>query len=338
MVFRYANALAGRGWAVTFVMPPGLREVSWWRGVARYGRYWGWSLTKGYLPRRWMTMDARVRFAWVPDVRPERAPRGDIVIATAVQTAEAVALWPASAGRKFYLVQGYETWDFSPNRVEASWRLPLKKIAVSRWLCDLIAAVGEGAVYAPNGLDHQSWGLDRAVEERRDPTLLWPHHRMPQKGSQNVLAILKGLTSAVPGLRIKAYGTSPAPSVDGVPIEYVRNPSQRRLRELYNEAAVMIAPSHAEGWGLPACEALQCGCGLAASDVGGHREFLRHGHNSLLHAPGDVATLRDNVLRLLMDETLRWRLARQGLADMAVLRFEPAVDRLEQILATGAPA
>jgi glycosyltransferase involved in cell wall biosynthesis len=95
---------------------------------------------------------------------------------------------------------------------------------------------------------------------------------------------------------------------------------------------ITVAPSHSEGWGLPACEALQCGCALAASDVGGHREFLRDNFNALLHAPGDVEALQANIRRLLTDEPLRRRLAQQGLADMAKLRFEPAVERLEQIL------
>jgi hypothetical protein len=70
----------------------------------------------------------------------------------------------------------------------------------------------------------------------------------------------------------------------------------------------------------------------AAGDVGGHREFLRHDHNARLHRPGDVAALRENLLRLLTDESLRLRLVRQALADMAGLLFEPAADRLRRVL------
>jgi glycosyltransferase involved in cell wall biosynthesis len=304
----------------------------------RYGRYWLWQFTQGFSPKRWLMLHPGVQLRWVSDLSPRRAPVADAVIATAVRTAEAVASWPVAAGRKFYFVQGYETWDFPAERVERSWRLPLRKLAVSRWLCDLIAAAGERAVHLPNGLDHVAFGLDRPVEERRDPVVLWPHHSLPQKGSADVLAAATVLAAVLPALQWRAYGTGPGPRADNLRVNYVRNPPQAALRALYNQAAVMVAPSHSEGWGLPACEALQCGCALAASDVGGHREFLKNDHNALLHSPGDVAALGENIRRLLTDEPLRLRLAGQGLVDMAGLRFEPAVDRLKRVLQEEQPS
>jgi hypothetical protein len=52
----------------------------------------------------------------------------------------------------------------------------------------------------------------------------------------------------------------------------------------------------------------------------------------LLHRPGDAAALRDNIRRLLKDDGLRVRLARQGVEDMARLRSAAAVERLQRIL------
>lgn len=332
MVFRYANALAQANWAVTVVMPQQLAASSGWRSLVNRSRFWRWKLRGDWSPATWMQLDPQVRLLWIPDLDPKRAPAGDAVVATAVQTAEAVTAWPSEAGRKFYFVQGYETWDFPAERVEASWRLPLRKIAVSRWLCDLIAAAGSRAEYLPNGLDHERFGLDRAPEERDPPSLVWPYHSSPLKGSADVLAALSDVLKAVPALRIRAFGTAHPPDRWPVPVEYHRNPSQTALRALYNASAIAVAPSHSEGWGLPACEALQCGCALAASDVGGHREFLRDGGNALLHAAGDVDALRRNLLRLVTDAALRSRLARQGVADMAGLLFAPSVDKLKTVL------
>jgi len=338
MVFRYANALAAVGWAVTVMMPSSLRTALAWKQAAGFVRFLWWKAIEGYAPSRWMALDPRVGLRWVRDLRPAWAPEGDVVISTSVQTAEAVSRWPGRTGRPFYLVQGYETWDFPAERVERSWRLPLRKLAVSRWLCDLIAAAGERAVHLPNGLDHVAFGLDRPVEERRDPVVLWPHHSLPQKGTADVLAAATVLSAVLPALQLQAYGTGPGPRADNLRVNYVRNPPQAALRALYNQATVMVAPSHSEGWGLPACEALQCGCALAASDVGGHREFLKNDHNALLHSPGDVAALGKNIRRLLTDEPLRLRLAGQGLVDMAGLRFEPAVDRLKRVLQEEQPS
>jgi len=328
MILRYANALAAGGWAVTIVMPADLGGAPLWRRALRHGRFWIWRFTRAYRPTRWMTMHPRVRLSWVADLGVAHAPLADAVIASSVRTAEAIACWPDSAGRKFYLVQGYETWDFSPDRVRASWRLPLTKLAVSRWLCELIASAGERAVHLPNGLDPTAFGLDRPVESRVAGEVLWPHHWLAQKGSDDVVAAL----ATVSGVQLSAFGTVAARRGWPANVRYSRNPSQSRLRGLYNEASVMVAPSHEEGWGLPACEALQCGCALVATDIGGHREFLRDGHNALLYPPGDIRALRTAVERLMADECLRVRLARHGVEDMQALQFGPCVERLQRCL------
>ncbi|MFT3782917.1 MAG: glycosyltransferase family 4 protein [Nibricoccus sp.] len=276
-----------------------------------------------------MRINDRVSLRWVRNLTANAAPVADAVIATSVQTAEAVSLWPSQCGAKFYFVQGYEKWDFPEARVHASWRLPFRKIAISRWLCALIEKAEASAEYLPNGLDQNAFGVD-VEPEGRAPCLLWPHHRLAFKGSADVLRAILGLN----GVDICSFGTGSPPRSDRMSISYFRNPSQCELRELYNRASVFIAPSHSEGWGLPACEALQCGCALAASDIGGHREFLRDEQNALLHEPGRVEQLRQNIQRLLSDARLRSRLSSTGIADMAKLRVESSAARLDEILLT----
>jgi hypothetical protein len=158
-----------------------------------------------------MAVDPRVRLLWVRDLEPERAPSADVVVATAVQTAEAVARWPAAAGRKFYFVQGYETWELPAERVHASWHLPLRKFAVSRWLCDLIAAAGSCADHLPNGLDPVAFGVDRPMRERAPLQILWPHHRLRFKGSADVLEAVRRLDDAHAPVELHAFGTGSAP-------------------------------------------------------------------------------------------------------------------------------
>ncbi len=332
MVFRYANALADKAHEVTVLLPHRADESSPGLDLRRRYQYLRPKFSGAWSPESWMRIHPRVRLVWAEGLRFRAEWRGDAVVATAVVTAERVARWPVEAGRKFYFIQGHEVWDNPVERVQASWRLPLRKIVVSPWLRDLVEAAGARAEELPNPPDHEAFGCDNQVEEREPPTLLWPHHSLPFKGSADVLAALPALRAAAPGLRVRAFGVSARPADWPGFIDYRRNPAQAALRALYNEASVCVAPSHSEGWGLPATEALQCGCAVAASDAGGHRAFLRDGQNALLHRAGDVGALTRNVLLLLGDRGLRGRLAHQGMRDMRARRMEDSAARLETIL------
>lgn len=333
MVFRYANALAQRGAAVSVAMPSDLSPAPFWKRVLRVGRYGAWKVTRGYAPGRWFDLHAAVRLLWTPSLSPVWAPNADVVVATSVRTAEMVATWPAKMGRKFYFVQGYETWDFPRERVEASWRLPLQKFAVSSWLRGLIERVGETASCLRNSVDLVAFGLDRPIEAREPTSLLWPHHPVRQKGSDDVRVVVSSLLAAHPGgLKVSAFAAARKPANWPAAVGYHWNPGQHELRRLYNDSAILIAPSHSEGWGLPACEALACGCGVVATDIGGHHEFLRHEENALLYPPGDLDALNRSILRFRDDPSLRIRLARQGQSDMQALTLEPMVLKLEEIL------
>jgi PEP-CTERM/exosortase A-associated glycosyltransferase len=63
---------------------------------------------------------------------------------------------------------------------------------------------------------------------------------------------------------------------------------------------------------LKPLEAMAMGKALVASDIGGHRELIRHGHTGLLFPPGNVTALAGELERLLADQTLRQNLQKQG--------------------------
>lgn len=63
---------------------------------------------------------------------------------------------------------------------------------------------------------------------------------------------------------------------------------------------------------LKPLEAMAMGKALLASDVGGHKELIRHGETGLLFKAGDEAALAEQLGRLLTDGALRETLQRQG--------------------------
>jgi glycosyltransferase involved in cell wall biosynthesis len=63
---------------------------------------------------------------------------------------------------------------------------------------------------------------------------------------------------------------------------------------------------------LKPLEAMAMGKALVASDVGGHRELIRHGETGLLFKAGDETALAKQIIRLLVDHELGNTLQRQS--------------------------
>ncbi|MFP5343044.1 MAG: glycosyltransferase [Candidatus Limnocylindria bacterium] len=81
-------------------------------------------------------------------------------------------------------------------------------------------------------------------------------------------------------------------------------------------ADVVVVPSHREGLGLVAVEALACGVPVIASRVGGLVESIQDGRTGILIPPDDANAIR-NALRALEDDDLRGRFAAAAPASIA---------------------
>lgn len=73
-------------------------------------------------------------------------------------------------------------------------------------------------------------------------------------------------------------------------------------------AAVVCVPSHREGYGMTAREAMAYGRPVVATAVGGLADAVLHEQNGLLVTPGRPKELRAAIARLLGDPELRARL------------------------------
>ncbi len=82
------------------------------------------------------------------------------------------------------------------------------------------------------------------------------------------------------------------------------------LAHLYASAAVLAMPSHYEGFGLPALEAMHCGCPIVVSDRGSLPEVA--GDAGILLDPNDVEAWADNLAIAIEDKSRRQRMIAAG--------------------------
>jgi glycosyltransferase involved in cell wall biosynthesis len=274
--------------------------------------------------------------AWVVAWDAAALPDGDVVLATAWQSAAVAAAAPARCGGKFYLVQHYESlYHGQAEAVDATYRLPLRKIVISTWLRDVMRErFGSAADVIVTPVDRELFHrVDVAVEPPR-PRVLMLHHEYAWKGVGDGLEAVARARRAVPTLRLVGFGVK-RPRVPLPYDEFHENPPQPRLAALYSGSDIYLCPSWDEGLGMPPMEAMACGAALVTYDNGGCRDYARDGETALVARRRDVEDLAVKLERVASDEALRARLAAAGRAFVTTaFDWDGAVTRLETLFAS----
>jgi len=110
-------------------------------------------------------------------------------------------------------------------------------------------------------------------------------------------------------------------------IPFVEN--KQDLLNLYQSIAILIMPSIYESFGLVCAEAMACGCAVVASNTGFVAGLKQREEALILEKPVSPF-LYEGVKELLLNEALRLKIAQGGYQRVQNLRWELAVERLEQ--------
>jgi|SRR5215469_2850025 len=337
VVCEYANQLVSRGHQVTIVHPRHLlcpAPPEKLHGHRRVRKMVEACRELAFKPSvDWQPIDKRVRLLYVPNSEPRYIPDGDILFATAWGTVQSVLECPTTKGEKCYLIQGYETWQGPKNLVDETWRAPLRKIVISKWLLELGGSLGsKGLVYIPNAISHERYRLVRPIRQRgRQVSMLYASAQI--KGGSDGLEALSIAKTKYPDLKAVFFGLNLLRPRIPKWIDYYRNPPQDFLiRSIYNESSIYLAPSLSEGSPLPPAEAACCGCALVGTDIGGFREYIEHGVTGLLSPPSDPKALAENLCLLLQDGELRIRLATAANTYLNRFTWDHSADMLEAFL------
>jgi glycosyltransferase involved in cell wall biosynthesis len=300
-ILTYADRLAGLGHDVTLVVPAGGRAAAWWRNTQSTGP-------------RWMP-GLRARVAWVRRWSADALPDGDVVVATAWQSAPVVAAAPSRCGAKFYLVQHYESlYHGDPAAVDSTYRLPLAKVVISTWLRDVLRErFDSDAEILVTPVDRALFRRVPVETTTTRPRVLMLHHDYAWKGVADGLAAVARARAQAPGLWLVGFGVKP-PRDRSPYDEFHADPPQTELASLYSGADIYLCPSWDEGLGMPPMEAMACGAALVTYDNGGCRDYARDGETALVAPRRDVAALASALGRLATDAALRTRIATAGLA------------------------
>lgn len=326
IIFEYANRLMDLGHDITIVskIPKSLAgkgpKVHYYDATGPKG--------KNANPVKWFNLKTRLILA--PDFNSRYIPDGDIVIATAWETAYDVNDYTSEKGKKIYFIQSYEIWDGPVDLVDRTWTLPLKKIVIASWLKELAENKfhQETSEVLTNPIDFKKLYCEKK---------LWNHprkigmlfHKGKWKGIKDAKAAFSLAKEKHPGIKLIMYGAKPDPEWTDMEYDYYYRPSDETLRKIYCSCDIWLSASLVDGSALTPAEAMACRCAVAATDIGGVRDYAINNETALLSPPKDPEALAANLIYLIEkeDELKRisdggYNMIRQFTWDKAVKKFE----------------
>jgi alpha-1,3-rhamnosyl/mannosyltransferase len=188
--------------------------------------------------------------------------------------------------------------------VRRSRRVLTVSEAVRRDIVSTFGCADDHIVVTPNGVGGGPFVRDgRAVEGRY---FLFVGNDKPHKNI-DVLVDAFARVGGEASLVLTGAPFERFRSRDGVIVTGFVDDSE--LAALYRGAIALVMPSREEGFGLPALEAMACGCAVITSNAPALVEITG---DAALHVEPNVDALAEAMTRMASDDTLRRMLAARG--------------------------
>lgn len=335
MIFAHANNLNFLGHEVTIISPFVLNKDASVKekllGFLKLLKY-RIKVMSGKDRPDWFKLDPMVKIIRIENLAAENVPDTDVTIATANETADWLAAYPQSKGKKFYFIQDYEIWTRNKELVDSTWRMPLKKIVIAQRLKKLAETRFHEQVcgVVPNGIDtEQFFNENKKINTAKK--ILMMYHVLEKKGffdGLKAFLIAKDKHSEISLTLFGAY--RPGPEIAGYDFYY--RPTPEELRKLYCQSDIFIWPSREEGFGLPPMEAMACKCAVISTDTGAIRDYAIDEQTVIIVPPNKPDQIGEKIIELIENEKKLSRLSLAGYEKIRGFTWERSTAMLEKII------
>jgi len=334
VVFEYANRLIERGHKVKIIYPGKLfpKINFFWRleAILRQIKYFFVYRVLNQSEASWFPLKAQV--LRTPSLEERYIPDADIVVATANETADWVNKLPSRCGRKFYFIQGYETWSRDKEKVLKTYRMPMNKIVISSWLKQMVKKENQDNIYGPiiNGVNFKQF-YNKNKRFNRNKRILIMYSPLKIKGFADGLKAFNFVKKKHPEVKLVIFSAYPKNQEIPEFAEFHFRPSPNKLRELYATSDIFVSPSWQEGCQLPPMEAMACKTAVVATNVGGIPDYTIPGKTALVVPPKKPKLLAKAILELIEDDNKLKKISLAGYKHIRNFSWEKATKKLEKI-------
>lgn len=331
MVYEYANRLVEKGHSVNIVfctkdslkkyfLPSSIRHV----------------LTKYIVSKspKWFDLDKRVNKVAAQEISDEFIPKADIVIATAAQTALPISRLNLDKGKKVYFIQDYENWVVTEKDLLMTYQLNMINITVSKWLYEIVSKYQEKNTYCiQNPIDIRVYKIYTKPEKRDKFCIGMLYHDAEYKGCRYALEAIMNLKKKYTEIELIMFGNPELQMEYKLDwIHYVRHASVEQVLKIYNKCAIFVCASVEEGFGLTGLESMACGCAFVTTGYRGVYEYAENNKNSLISPVKNVFELEKNIERMIENDDLRIKIAKQANADAQQYSWDRALMLFEKYM------
>lgn len=146
-----------------------------------------------------------------------------------------------------------------------------------------------------------------------------------KKGVFDIINVFSGIIKENPSVMLILGGEAPNSEVYQKLKNLIRNLNIEKYLYLYGAVSgkekikllkashIFVFPSYAEGFPNALLEAMAAGLPVVSTTVGAIPELIEDGRNGFLISPGDLANLKEKLLTLLENETLRRKMGEENM-------------------------
>lgn len=338
VVYEYANRLANDGYQVNIIYGITSRPIQ--NPIIRYGyyicRWFRWlkyKYFKSYSPQSWFSTHKNIKHLLRYRITENSIPNTTFLFATSWSTAYWVNWYhKIPSTQKFYFIQSFEDWNGDKNAVIHTWKMPLNKIVIAPWLKQIADELGEKSILIENGFDQNKFHITIPIEKKNKYSVVMLWHDHPLKACDVGLKALTLVKDKYPQFKAVFFGVPSRPKNLPAWIEYHQTPQAQEHLNIYNSSAIFLGPSSKEGFCLTPPEAMLCGCAIVCTNIGGYTVIAQDNKTALLAEVGDYNQLANNIIKLIEDDTLRFKIAHNGLELIKQYTWENAYRKLATTL------
>lgn len=265
-------------------------------------------------------------------------PDSDIVVGTFWPTVKAA--YKAGKGIPVHLCQGYEAAnkELMPQKdaIDEVYSYRIPKLTVSPHLDTFLKERFDAETYYVGHMLNRNIFYPRQECHRNDRMFRILVVGPFEADVKNIPAALEGISlvkrrlgAEVKVIRVSQFPLSPEEEKIASPDVYHFHLPYYSMGEIYRDADLLVSVSKdAEGFGLPALEAMGCGVPAVLSRIPSYSAFDYPCDYALFVEPLDAEAIADAIMDILRDRPLRERLVQRGLEVAWKFTKEKVIERL----------